>query len=479
MLTEIAYSAVNQGAMPFGDTGIQSLFHDADNLGQFFGNPQNPGDFPSALLTSEINGVPQLLANIAVEYAGFLADLVITSFTYNPDGVITLDSTNNYMSVNVSATAWATTINNPININEAYKPDIYEENALISTLFFGSQFQNETDVDKIVIGAGNYSGALINFSSDTTGDMIYAGGGTVTYMIGSGDTDVYAGAANVTVVANAANTDWEFSGGSAAATLNFGAEQDVDVQGDTGQITVNFGANDTLSIENLSLGKLTDNATFNGIINGFNFGDKIDLQDVATGGPNAATLGANDVLTITESDGATTTLQLSGSYDSSLLWQTSSDGSGGTDIRLANLKITPADPTYVDKSATETFTVTRFGDVSQSETVYVSTTDGTTVPGEDTNTKDFSPLSYQALTFAAGSDTATFDLPIIGGDNSSANKTFGLKITDTSGDTATTLATDQFTLKPAPHPAAATIGQDGGSGLLSGGGTITPSTSAR
>ena len=57
MLTEIAYSAVNQGAMPFWEhRHPNSLFHDADNLGQFFGNAQNPGDFPSALLTSGIHG---------------------------------------------------------------------------------------------------------------------------------------------------------------------------------------------------------------------------------------------------------------------------------------------------------------------------------------------------------------------------------------------------------------------------------------
>jgi hypothetical protein len=68
MLTEIAYSAIGSGAMPFGNTAIQSLFHDADALGTI----QSAGQF-TGLLSSQLTGTALSpaggLAEIAVQFA--------------------------------------------------------------------------------------------------------------------------------------------------------------------------------------------------------------------------------------------------------------------------------------------------------------------------------------------------------------------------------------------------------------------------
>ena len=81
MMTEIAYSAIPDGYQPFGNTAIQSLFTDADTIGQ----TQSAGDFvgllapppkaPSsgggaAISSSTGLSVADALMEIAVQYAG-------------------------------------------------------------------------------------------------------------------------------------------------------------------------------------------------------------------------------------------------------------------------------------------------------------------------------------------------------------------------------------------------------------------------
>jgi hypothetical protein len=62
----IAYSALSSGYMPFGDTGIQSLFSDADTLGNLVSKNQLTGILSDSSITSA-------LVEILVQYAGDLA----------------------------------------------------------------------------------------------------------------------------------------------------------------------------------------------------------------------------------------------------------------------------------------------------------------------------------------------------------------------------------------------------------------------
>ncbi len=100
--TALAYSAIDEGARPFGDTGIVSFFDDANNLG----------------LSLKTSGVSQTLTAYAsdiskafVEYAGLLAlNKVLRSSASDPvlSGVLSYSSAvnNRTLTVDLSDAAW-------------------------------------------------------------------------------------------------------------------------------------------------------------------------------------------------------------------------------------------------------------------------------------------------------------------------------------------------------------------------------------
>ena len=139
--------------------------------------------------------------------------------------------------------------------------------------------------------------------------------------------------------------------------------------------------------------KLDNPAHFTGTIANFAAGNTIDLAGIAATG---ATLGANNVLTVHESGGGSVSLDLAstGNYAGDQ-FAVASDGHGGTDISIASLGVTvaPINPTVNENAGFETFTITRTGDTASAATVYVSTTDGSTVSGESVNSGDFTALS--------------------------------------------------------------------------------------
>ena len=183
-----------------------------------------------------------------------------------------------------------------------------------------------------------------------------------------------------------------------------------------------------------------------GTIFAFVPGDVIDLINIGTA--TRATLVANNVLSVNEADGKVVTLKLSPTENyKGDVFAVASDGNGGTDIGIEFFAITPSDPTVDEDGGSETFTITRSGDISQATTVYVSTTDGTTVSGESTNDGDFNSLSDQPVTFAAGSDSATVDVTINDpGITGGASKNFGLEVSDGTSSSAPVLAHDGFSI---------------------------------
>ena len=93
MDNEIAYSALQSGGTPFWTTGIASLFHDADALGEFY-SPFNVDD------TLDDSVIQNDLADIAVEYAGLLAETA--DITRGDENVISYGEGNQYLEVNLS-----------------------------------------------------------------------------------------------------------------------------------------------------------------------------------------------------------------------------------------------------------------------------------------------------------------------------------------------------------------------------------------
>ena len=465
MLTMIAYSAINSGYMPYGDTGIQSLFHDGDALGEFYSSSY----VPNALSVAGAPNIAADLAGIAVEYAGFLAE---TANTSNTTGVIYYDQSNQYLEVNLSTDTWTST-NVAVNtVNEILNPNIVDEPDLIGSIFSTTQFATDEDIDNLVLGTDDPNAHTIDLSADTGTDLVYAGNGTVTIIAGSGEADILAGTGTDTVIAGSGTTDFlagagtdtvnvnqpgealDFTGSSGGSTINASGlttDEFIDVLPGTGDITAIMGPKETLGLENAN--------SFIGSISGFLLGNVIDLVDISA---TAAVLGAGDALSV-EFDVGTFPLQLSGGSYSGDLFETMPDLFGGTDIIVATLTIAPVDPIISGNAGSEDFTITRYGDTSAAETVYVSTTDGTTVDGESINSGDFTPLSFEPVTFAAGDADTTVSVTIVGDDTSPGSKTFGLQVTEGTSAAANILATDEFTLLPPliiNAPATAAVAQN-------------------
>lgn len=99
--TVIAYSAIDEGFSPFGDTGIRAFFDDANELGRALANIE-PGSF--------LELVAKDISKVIVHFSGQLA-LNKISASFQPDsvlGILTLsESINNQtLSVNLSDEFW-------------------------------------------------------------------------------------------------------------------------------------------------------------------------------------------------------------------------------------------------------------------------------------------------------------------------------------------------------------------------------------
>jgi hypothetical protein len=95
MLAAIAYSALDSGSMPFGDTGIKALFADADTLGHIVSNSGFSGVMSG-------NKVTNALAEILVQHAGDLAKSANTDSSAasgifsNSSNVLSIDLTSGW-----------------------------------------------------------------------------------------------------------------------------------------------------------------------------------------------------------------------------------------------------------------------------------------------------------------------------------------------------------------------------------------------
>ncbi|OQW38336.1 MAG: hypothetical protein A4C66_12040 [Nitrospira sp. HN-bin3] len=98
--TAIAYSAIDSGGKPFGDTGIRALFNDANEWGKVL--KANPAP-------SLINDLAASVSNIFVQFAGKLAiDKVLQSNSPTAvDGVLKLSG--NSLDIDVGNKLWGTT----------------------------------------------------------------------------------------------------------------------------------------------------------------------------------------------------------------------------------------------------------------------------------------------------------------------------------------------------------------------------------
>jgi hypothetical protein len=104
MLASIAYSAIDEGERPFGDTGIRAMFNDLDQLGKYY------EEHPTGFLAGD--GIKQALVDIAVQYAGDLALQDKQDDVEAHKGTLAVFNDENVMVVDFDPAKWVKTTEN-------------------------------------------------------------------------------------------------------------------------------------------------------------------------------------------------------------------------------------------------------------------------------------------------------------------------------------------------------------------------------
>lgn len=104
----IAYSALDSGERPFGDSAIRAMFNDADELGRVYSG--SPNRLLDDQLIAGVATVKQGLADIAVQYAGDLA-LQAASDAESKAGVFELLDGGARLKADLDPQKWRATFN--------------------------------------------------------------------------------------------------------------------------------------------------------------------------------------------------------------------------------------------------------------------------------------------------------------------------------------------------------------------------------
>jgi hypothetical protein len=256
MRAEIAYSAISSGVMPYGDTGIASLYADAGTLGTLIDNSSLAG-LASGLKVSEA------LGEIIVQQAGDLAASQNTS-SAAANGALSLDQSNKILTINLDPSNWTQSIANaPVG---ATRPNIIglgdlatavlsnygagnsasePAEAWITSVANGSNAAFTQQLDQTTLvkmslsgGSGNLSGAnapdnggafLIgqlgtgSITGSASGNDIIVGGTTIT--TGTGNDKILTGQTETINDGGGQNLIFAQPGGEDNDTFNYAASR--------------------------------------------------------------------------------------------------------------------------------------------------------------------------------------------------------------------------------------------------------------
>jgi Ca2+-binding RTX toxin-like protein len=263
----IAYSAINEGEMPFGDTGIRAMFDDAADLGHALN---------VAGANSTIARVSDALAEMLVEYAGKLAigDVESHNSPGHESGILDLSQDHQTLSVDLSegtggrwnVGATHTSIMGRTDLLRTALSDIAIEQITPGNPSLGIQptFNVRSDmlaglrhlysarpgyaatdparvIDRIVLKTGTGSAPIALDPSSNPGNSValfVAGDGSDT-ITGSGDDEIIYGGAGNDVIAGGDGDDL-IAGGDNSDTLSGGAGRDF-LAGGAGVDTIDLG----------------------------------------------------------------------------------------------------------------------------------------------------------------------------------------------------------------------------------------------
>lgn len=188
---QIAYSVIDEGFMPFGNTAVHALFDDANELGRLYAS----GTATATYLNT--TSVKANLSSIAVEYAGLLAKADDENAA-NKGGVLSYDPAAGVILLDTGASAWGSV-------------EVYNEAALIRDLAGGITISAAAEIDHVLAGTSTsgttidvsgaaFAGSDVFIVTSTADDTITTGsgssfvsltGGTDTVTLGTGDDRIH------------------------------------------------------------------------------------------------------------------------------------------------------------------------------------------------------------------------------------------------------------------------------------------------
>ena len=260
MMAAIAYSAIDSGTMPFGDTGIQSLFNDADALGLAQSAGESTGLLSSDLTGTALSPVTGLM-EIAVQFAADQAahantDTSLASGAFNLDG--------SSLKVDLDPSKWIATFQQNssgpnttaiVGVGDFFDGVLSNISARLSlsdTTYswiannlagFSSsvltQLNDITQVD-VALGGGDLSaaGTLPNANDGTPGGAMLVGADGQGSLTGSDKgNDIIIGGATVKT---ASGDDLILAGGTETITLGKGNNQILTDNDATTNITLTY-----------------------------------------------------------------------------------------------------------------------------------------------------------------------------------------------------------------------------------------------
>lgn len=299
LLSMIAYSALDSGTMPFGDTGIVSLFHDADILGTM----QDAGVFTGLLADDSGGAAPsssQSLAEIAVQFAGDQARAASTNQTlaagaFSEAGAV--------LGIDIDPADWTTTfaakgVKQIVGAYDLVHAVLTDDTGApfartIGGGLFGTANGNDA-VDDFVfkyqptqIQVALSSGASLDAAhAPSTGNAILIGGnGQGTITAGDGN-NVIVGGAMVTVgngdniiAGSAAGGETITIGGGNNDVVALGSGNRINIEGGEAGISFIYAGtgNDTI---NFDAGRSTEGFVVLPVSN-FSVADMLDLDQAA------------------------------------------------------------------------------------------------------------------------------------------------------------------------------------------------------
>ncbi len=232
----IAYSAIDEGTRPFGDTGIRALYNDANDLGR---------------VANVVNQIPLAgVARVFVEYAGTLAlnKKLESSDASVINGVLKYDEIKHTLNVDLSAATWQkagdTTINSLADLIQPLLPAANYPLSFYLNLLWGNP--SYSIFERVVFATYNVETHELTTASAADKAILFVAADNFNTVIGSAGKEMLLGGKGGDTLSGGAGIDIVLGNGGndvikQAGTASLGLDGDK-LDGGEGKDTVSYSA---------------------------------------------------------------------------------------------------------------------------------------------------------------------------------------------------------------------------------------------